>query len=117
MKSLLILAEVSTPTLAPGLEHFLMLGAVLFVCGLLALMTKRHPLGMLMGVELILSSATINLVAFAYFNPVFEVEGLVFALYVLVLGAAQAAVGVAITILFSRHHAAADVDQAQELKG
>jgi NADH:ubiquinone oxidoreductase subunit K len=100
-----------------GLNHFLMLGALLFVCGAVCMATKRNAIGILMGVELVLNAATINFVAFANFNPVFQVEGQIFALFVIVLAAAEAAVALAIVLNFYNNHTTVDVDTAEELKG
>ncbi len=100
-----------------GLEHYLLLGAVLFVCGVVCMATKRNSIGILMGVELVLNGATVNFVAFAHFNPAFAVEGQVFALFVIVLAAAEAAVALAIVLNFYNNHLTVDVDTAEELKG
>ena len=99
------------------LGPYLFLGAVLFVCGALCMATKRNAIGVLMGVELVLNGATVNFVAFAHFNPTFEVEGQVFALFVIVLAAAEAAVALAIVLNFYNNHMTVDVDTAEELKG
>ena len=66
--------------------------------------TKRNAIGVLMGVELVLNGATINFVAFAHFNPAFEIEGQIFALFVIVLAAAEAAVALAIVLNFYNNH-------------
>ncbi|HBI45114.1 MAG TPA: NADH-quinone oxidoreductase subunit NuoK [Planctomycetales bacterium] len=100
-----------------GLTHYLLLGAVLFVCGAVCMATKRNAIGILMGVELVLNGASINFVAFAHFNRAFEMEGQVFALFVIVLAAAEAAVALAIVLNFYNNHATVDVDTAEELKG
>jgi NADH-quinone oxidoreductase subunit K len=100
-----------------GLEHYLIIGAVLFVCGALCMATKRNAIGVLIGVELVLNGANINFVAFAHFNPAFEIEGMVFALFVIVLAAAEAAVALAIVLNFYNNHMSVDVDSAEELKG
>jgi NADH:ubiquinone oxidoreductase subunit K len=100
-----------------GLNHYLLLGAVLFVCGALCMANKRNAIGVLMGVELVLNGANINFVAFARFNPAFEVEGQVFALFIIVLAAAEAAVALAIVLNFYNNHMTVDVDSAEELKG
>jgi NADH:ubiquinone oxidoreductase subunit K len=71
----------------------------------------------LIGVELVLNGANINFVAMATFHPVFEIEGMVFALMVIVLAAAEAAVALAIILNFYNNHATVDVDEAKELKG
>lgn len=99
------------------LNHFLLLGALLFVCGAVCMATKRNAIGILMGVELVLNAATINFVAFARFNPVFQVEGQIFALFVIVLAAAEAAIALAIVLNFYNNHTTVDVDTAEELKG
>src|SRR5260370_21936729 len=74
-----------------GLNHYLLLGAVLFVCGAVCMATKRNAIGVLMGVELVLNGANINFVAFARYNPAFEIEGQVFALFAIVMAASDAA--------------------------
>lgn len=100
-----------------GLSHYLLLGAILFVCGAVCMATKRNAIGILMGVELVLSAAAINFIAFAHFNPVFEIEGQIFTLFVIVLAAGQTAVALAIILNFYNHHATVDVDAPGELKG
>ena len=100
-----------------GLTHYLLLGALLFVCGAVCMATKRNAIGILMGVELVLNGAAVNFIAFANFNAAFEVEGLVFALFVIVLAAAEAATALAIVLNFYNNHTTVDVDTAEELKG
>jgi NADH-quinone oxidoreductase subunit K len=100
-----------------GLHHYLLLGAVLFVCGALCMANKRNAIGVLMGVELVLNGANINFVAFAHYNPSFEIEGQIFALFIIVLAAAEAAVALAIVLNFYNNHMTVDVDSAEELKG
>jgi NADH-quinone oxidoreductase subunit K len=99
------------------LHHYLLLGALLFVCGVVCMATKRNAIGILMGVELVLNGATVNFVAFAHFNPTFDVEGQVFALLVIVMAAAEAAIALAIVLNFYNNHTTVDVDTAEELKG
>src|SRR5205807_1084283 len=65
-----------------GLTPFLLLSAFLFACGVTCVAIKRNAVGILMGVELILNAANVNLVAFARFNTAFRLEGQVFALMV-----------------------------------
>ena len=104
-------------TVAVGLNHFLLLGALLFVAGAVCMATKRNAIGILMGVELVLNAATINFVACARYNPVFAVEGQIFALFVIVMAAAEAAIALAIVLNFYNNHTTVDVDTAEELKG
>lgn len=99
------------------LNHYLLLGALLFVCGVVCMATKRNAIGILMGVELVLNAATVNFVGFAQFNEAFEVEGQIFALFVIVMAAAEAAVALAIVLNFYNNHLTVDVDTAEELKG
>jgi len=109
--------------MTPGLEHYLIVGAVLFVSGVLCMATKRNAIGILMGVELVLNGANVNFVAFSHFlrdpagNRVFDVEGQVFALFVIVLAAAEAAIALAMVLNFYNNHMTVDVDTAEELKG
>jgi NADH-quinone oxidoreductase subunit K len=100
-----------------GLEHYLLLGALLFVCGAVCMATKRNAIGVLIGVELVLNGASLNFVAFARFNPTFQLEGQIFALFIIVLAAAEAAVALAIVLNFYNNHTTVDVDTAEELKG
>lgn len=99
------------------LQHYLVIGAILFVCGVVCMATKRNAIGVLMGVELVLNGANVNFVAFARFVPGFDVEGQIFALFVIVLAAAEAAVALAIVLNFYNNHLTVDVDTAEELKG
>ena len=81
----------------PTLSHFLAVAALLFALGLFTVLTRRNAVAVLMGVELMLNAANINLVAFNKF-VVGGLTGQTFALFVLVLAAAEAAVGLAIVL-------------------
>jgi NADH-quinone oxidoreductase subunit K len=102
-----------------GLHHYLFLGAVLFVSGLLTILVKRNAIGILMGVELILNAANVNLVAFNHFSHGSEsrLDGQVFAMFVIVLAAAEAAVALAIFLNFYNNFNTIDVERAQNLRG
>src|SRR5205807_10661034 len=100
-----------------GLPHYVALGALMFVCGVMCMAVKRNAIGVLMGVELVLNGANINFVAFARYNPVVQIEGQVFSLFVIVLAAAEAAIALAIVLNFYNNHLTVDVDTAEELKG
>src|SRR5258708_21124551 len=99
------------------LHPYLVLGALLFVCGVLCMATKRNAIGVLIGVELVLNGANIKFVAFARYNPAFEIEGQIFALFVIVLAAAEAAVALAIVLTFYNNHTIVYVDSAGTLIG
>jgi NADH:ubiquinone oxidoreductase subunit K len=100
----------------PVLTHYLAVAAVLFICGIACMATKRNAIGVLMGVELILTAATLNFVAFSRFTPL-GIDGQVMGLFVIVLAAAEAAVALAIALNFYNNHLTIDVDRADELKG
>ncbi|MCX7701741.1 MAG: NADH-quinone oxidoreductase subunit NuoK [Gemmataceae bacterium] len=101
----------------PGLSAYLLLGALLFVCGALCMATKRNAIGVLIGVELVLNGANVNFMAFSWFNPTFRVEGQIFALFVIVMAAAEAAIALAIVLNFYNNYTSVDVDIAEQLKG
>jgi NADH-quinone oxidoreductase subunit K len=117
----LILAITNTPII--GLNHYLVLAAFIFVCGLLSMMLKRNAIGILMGVELILNAANINLVAFNRFAYAYSpdnkptLDGQIFAIFVIVLAAAEAAVALAIFLNYYNNFSTIDVERAQNLKG
>lgn len=102
------------------LNHFLIISALLFGTGVVTIALKRNAIGILMGVELILNAANLNLVAFnAYGDHQGRVvmDGQVFALFVIVLAAAEAAVALAIILNFFNNAASIDVERATNLKG
>ena len=103
--------------LAPGLPHFLVVGAVLFALGTYTVVTRTNVVGILMGVELILNAANVNFVAFDRFSPAANMNGQIFSMFVIVLAAAEAAVALAIVLNFYNNHETVDVDTAEELKG
>ena len=101
-----------TPTLA----HFLVVGAVLFAFGTYTVVTRTNAVGILMGVELILNAANVNFVAFNRFNPDAQMSGQIFSLFVIVLAAAEASVGLAIFVALFRAKMTVDVDKINLLK-
>jgi len=103
-----------------SVSHYLVVGAVLFVTGVVCMATKRNALGVLMGVELVLNGANLNFIAFGskYLRAEsLGLDGQLIALFVIVLAAAEAAVALAIALNFYNNHATIDVDQASDLKG
>lgn len=97
------------------LGHFLVVGAILFGLGVFTVLTRRNAVGLLMGIELILNSAILNLVAFARLgNP--DVGGLVFALFGIVLAAAEAVVALAIVLQLFRAAKSVDTALTTELR-
>ncbi|MEX0728286.1 MAG: NADH-quinone oxidoreductase subunit NuoK [Planctomycetaceae bacterium] len=98
------------------LKLFLLVGAVLFVCGVICMTSKRNGIGVLIGVELVLNAANLNFVAFSRYTPL-GLDGQIIALFVIVLAAAEAAVALAIALNFYNNHLTIDVDRADELRG
>ena len=103
-----------------GVSHYMFVGAVMFVTGVLCMATKRNALGILMGVELVLNGANINFIAMG--SPLLRaqnlgLDGQLIALFVIVLAAAEAAVALAIALNFYNSFSTIDVDQANTLKG
>lgn len=98
------------------LNHVLWVGAILFVCGVICMTTKRNGIGVLMGVELVLNGANINFVAFSRYGAL-GLDGQVISLFVIVLAAAEAAVAIAIALNFYNNHLTIDVDQGDSLRG
>lgn len=98
------------------LEHYLLLSATIFVIGVCGLfINKKSIITILMSVELMLLAVNINFVAFsAYLN---DLAGQVFALFVLTVAAAEAAIGLAILVVFYRNRGTIHVEDINKLKG
>ena len=98
-----------------SLAHFLVVGALLFSFGLVTVATRQNAVGILMGVELILNGANVNFVAFNHY-VVGGISGQVFALFVIVLAAAEAAVGLAIVLAIFQTFRSIDVPSMDEMR-
>ena len=99
-----------------GLVHYLVVGAMLFALGVLGLVANRKNLiVMLMAVELILLSVNINLVAFS--AALGDLVGQVFAMFVLTVAAGEAAIGLAILVIYFRARGTIAVDDVNRMKG
>lgn len=101
-----------------GLEHYLVLSAVLFSIGLYGALAKRNAVAVLMCIEIMLNAANIAMVAFSrYLVPdVVVLTGHVFAIFIMTVAAAEAAVGLAIIINIYRSRRNIDVEQANLMK-
>lgn len=99
-----------------GLEHYLILSAVLFAIGLYGALAKRNAIIILMCIEIMLNAVNIALVAFSRFITPTLLTGQVFALFVIVVAAAEAAVGLAIIISIFRNHETIDTTNINLLK-
>ena len=99
------------------LNWYLALSAVLFCTGMFAVLTRRNAISMLMGIELMLNAANINLVAFGRFIHPNVLSGHVFAIFVITIAAAETAVGLAIIISVYRNLEKINVDEITIMKG
>lgn len=100
-----------------SLHFYLVIAAVLFVLGVVCMVTRRNAIALLMGVELVLNSANINFVAFSRFTEAPVLEGQVMSVFVIILAAAEAAVALAIVLNLYRQQRSIQVDEARELQG
>jgi NADH-quinone oxidoreductase subunit K len=99
-----------------GLQHFLTVSAILFVIGVLGIfLNRRNVILMLMCIELLLLSVNINLVAFSAYLG--DLTGQVFAMFVLTVAAAEAAIGLAIMVIFFRRRGSIAIDAADQMRG
>jgi NADH-quinone oxidoreductase subunit K len=99
------------------LSWYLVVGAALFCIGVYGVLARRNAVGILMGVELMLNAVNINLVAFwRYLGPT-DMSGQVFALFVLVVAAAEAVAGLALILSVYRDRTSIDAEAIDLLKG
>ena len=99
-----------------GLGHYLVVGAILFVLGVLGIfINRKNVIVILMAIELILLSVNINLVAFSAFLG--DMVGQVFAMFVLTVAAAEAAIGLAILVIYFRNRGTIAVDDISQMRG
>ena len=98
-----------------SLSNYVLISAILFSLGLFGVITRRNGVAVLMGVELILNSANVNFLAFARFGGM-NMSGHVYALFVIVLAAAEAAVALAIIINIFNNFRTINVDDVSGLK-
>ena len=97
------------------LDFILFLGALLFCSGLYVVITKRNSIMVLIGVELMLNAANVNLIAFSAFDPV-ELQGQIFSLFVITVAAAEAAVALALVVKVYEYFKSSDLDEINELR-
>ena len=99
-----------------SLEHFLFLGAMLFTIGILGIfLNKKNVIIILMSIELILLSVNVNFIAFSVFLN--DLSGQIFAMLTLTVAAAEAAIGLAILVVFFRNLGSIEVNKINSLKG
>jgi NADH:ubiquinone oxidoreductase subunit K len=100
-----------------GLEHYLGLSAVLFGIGLWIALAKRNAIVILMGIEIMLSSVNLMMLAFSRFTPSdTPIAGHVFAIFILTVAAAEASVALAMAVAVYRNRGTVDIDKIDLLK-
>ena len=100
------------------LQLFIVVSATLFSIGLLAALSRRHAIFILIGIELMLAAANLNFIAFWRFGPQPQPPtGMMIAIFSIAIAAAEAVVGLAMVIAVYRHYRTTDVDQVDKLKG
>ena len=100
------------------LNDFLVLGLIIFLLGSYCVLTRRNAIGILLGIELILNAANINYVAFSFFGGgASRYDGQVFAIFVIMLAAAEAVIGLAIILAIYQNLKTIDVGAAGTLSG
>jgi NADH:ubiquinone oxidoreductase subunit K len=102
------------------LNHYLVLGAVLFCIGLYGALAKRNAVAVLMGIEIMLNAVNITLVAFSFYNTVPQyatyLTGQIFAIFIITVAAAEAAVALAMIIAIYRKRSTVDVGEIDVMK-
>jgi len=99
-----------------GLSHYLTLGAIIFVIGIIGIFSNRkNVIIILMSIELIFLSVNINLVSFSIYLQ--DLVGQVFTMFILTVAAAEAAVGLAIIVIYYKNKGTIEVEQISSLKG
>src|SRR6185369_6638114 len=99
-----------------GLQHYVIVGLGLFCLGFYCVLTRRNAIGILMGVELILNAANVNYIAFSRFGSG-TYDGQVFSIFIIMLAAAEAAIGMAIVLGIYRRFRTIDVAGMSQLQG
>ncbi len=100
-----------------GLNHFLIVSALLFSAGIGVVISRKNAIAVLCGVELILNAAALNFVAFnRYSTPDARLDGQIFTIFIIILAAAEAAVALAILLNLFQQTNTVDVDEADTMK-
>jgi NADH-quinone oxidoreductase subunit K len=100
------------------LAAFLVVAALVFAIGLAIALTRRNAILVLIGIELMLNAANLNLIAFWRFGPHPEaLTGMMFAIFSIAVAAAEAAVGLGLVIAYHRHSKTTDLDAMTRMKG
>ena len=98
------------------LENFLFLAAILFTLGIYGVLTRRNAIMILMSVELMLNAVAVNFVAFAVYTDGELFRGMIFAIFVIIIAAAEVGLALGIILRVFRSRATANVDEVNQLK-
>ena len=99
-----------------GLEHYLLLGAMIFTIGIIGIfLNRKNLIVILMCIELLLLAVNINLVSFSIFTA--DIVGQIFTMLILTVAAAEAAIGLAIIVILYRNKGSIRVEDIHEMKG
>ena len=99
-----------------GLSHYLTLGAIIFTIGVVGIfLNRKNVIVILMSIELILLAVNINMVSFSVFLN--DLNGQIFTLFILTVAAAEAAIGLAIIVVYYRNSGTINVEEIESLKG
>ncbi len=99
-----------------SLSHYLVLGAILFCISVAGIfLNRKNVIVLLMSIELMLLAVNINFIAFAYFNG--DLAGQIFVFFILTVAAAEAAIGLAILVVWFRNRRTINVEKLDTLKG
>lgn len=102
--------------LAVGLEHYLILAGLLFTIGICGIfLNRKNVITLLMSIELMLLAVNINFVAFSAYLA--DITGQIFSMFILTVAASEAAIGLAILVVYFRSHGNIDVENMNEMKG
>jgi NADH:ubiquinone oxidoreductase subunit K len=99
------------------LHYFLLLSAVLFAIGLMGALSRKNAVIVLMGIEIMMNAANLNLIAFWRYKSPEILTGQMFTLFGITIAGAEAAVGLALVIAIFRHYKSIEVDKMESLKG
>ncbi len=100
---------------AVDLRHYLVLSAILFVLGIIGILSRKNSVGILMGIELVMNSAGINFVAFSKYVAA-DLSGQIFALFIFVIAASEVVIALAIILRIYQNKTTVDIEDIKDLK-
>ena len=98
------------------LENYLVLSGILFSLGVYGVLSRRNAVLVLMSVELMLNAVSINFIAFSAYLDVTQITGVIFAIFVVAVAAAETGLALAIVLRIFRNRSSINIDEAAELK-